>query len=53
METSTTKIQEQKVKVALFIKKDIICIQQLKTDKLCSVRTDLQIRYLRTKTIAW
>ena len=45
METVTTKIQEQKVKVALFIKTDIICTRQLKTDKLSCVRTGLKIMY--------
>ena len=52
MGTVTTKIQEQKVKVALFIKTNIICTQQLKTDKLSCVRTGLKIMYLHTKTIA-
>ena len=52
METVTTKIQEQKVKVALFIKTDIICTRQLKTDKLSCVRTGLKIMHLHTKTIA-
>ena len=53
METVTTKIQEQKVKVTLFIQTDIICTQQLKIDKLSCVRTGLKIMYLHTKTIAW
>ena len=53
MGTVTTKIQEQKVKVALFINTDIICTQQLETDKLSCVRTGLKIMCLHTKTIAW
>ena len=52
MGTVTAKIQEQKVKIALFIKTNIICTQQLKTDKLSCVQTGLKIMYLHTKTIA-